>query len=43
MSFTCQPQEATSYNRADGYFSSAAYHVLALAFSDFIWRAVTCV
>jgi superfamily II DNA or RNA helicase len=31
-------QEATSYDRAVGYFSSALYHVLALAFSDFVRR-----
>jgi len=31
-------QEATSYDRAVGYFSSALYHVLALAFSDFVQR-----
>ncbi|MBV9383333.1 MAG: DEAD/DEAH box helicase family protein [Streptosporangiaceae bacterium] len=31
-------QEAVSYDRAVGYFSSALYHVLALAFSDFVRR-----
>ncbi len=31
-------QEAVSYDRAVGYFSSTLYHVVALAFSDFVRR-----
>jgi superfamily II DNA or RNA helicase len=31
-------QEAVNYDRAVGYFSSTLYHVLALAFSDFVRR-----
>lgn len=31
-------QEAVAYDRAVGYFSSTLYHVVALAFSDFVKR-----
>lgn len=31
-------QEATRYDRAVGYFSSTLYHVVAIAFSDFVRR-----
>ena len=31
-------EEAVIYDRAVGYFSSTLYHVLALAFSDFVQR-----
>jgi superfamily II DNA or RNA helicase len=31
-------EEAVVYDRAVGYFSSSLYHVLALAFSDFVQR-----
>ncbi|WP_456847593.1 DEAD/DEAH box helicase family protein, partial [Cellulomonas sp. P5_C6] len=31
-------QEANSYDRAAGYFSSTLYHVVAIAFTDFVRR-----